>query len=105
MPRIFSRLFNWGSHATTAWGMLPGAWAAYVTSAAWGVVMVVGAYVQGFPLVWTMMAIPVAVAAILTATIRGSEWWERSTPVGSSSLSELCWVETTTRTRPAGRRI
>jgi hypothetical protein len=74
------RLWNWVSHAATAWGLMPSAWATYVTTAIWATAMSIAGYAQGVPIMWIMMAIPLAAAGFVTLAIRTAEWREKTNP-------------------------
>jgi hypothetical protein len=70
------------SGASTLWGLLPSTFTAYILAAVWGAAMIIAGYLQGTPVLWIMMAVPLAVAAIFTAIWRASQWRGRTAMAG-----------------------
>jgi hypothetical protein len=94
---MWNKIFNFVSGASTLWGFLPVAVTTSITATIWLVVMAVVGYLQGIPIFWIMMGLPVAGAAIFTWILRFSEWRERNTAAGKLSFQGILLGQDFTR--------
>ena len=79
---MWRHIWNFISGAGNLWGLLPATVAAYFTATAWAVVMSAFGYLEGIPVMWIMMAVPLALAGIFVAILAASLWRQRSTAYG-----------------------
>lgn len=84
---MFKKIWRIISDAGTLWGFLPTTITAASTGALWLVAMTIGGYLQGIPLFYIMLAIPLAAAAIATFLLRASEWRQRITASGKLNFN------------------
>lgn len=79
---MFKRFWEFISGVGTLWGFLPTTVTAAITGALWMAVMTTVGYLQGVPLFYIMLGVPLAAASIVTLMLRTSEWRQRITAGG-----------------------
>lgn len=86
---MFKRFFKFISAVSTAWGFLPSTLSAYISAAAWVLIMSTVGYVESVPLFWILLGIPIAAAQIMTFALAASEWRSRMSAAGKFSITGL----------------
>ena len=74
------RAWTWLSRASTAWGLAPVAVTGYVTGILYAALAVVAGYLEHQAIIWIIVAVPITIAAVLSAFVRALDLYEKTSP-------------------------